>query len=84
MRISSASMREAGEVGSVIGLLAHIDLGGVGVIRAVSAQDLTLAQSVTERDALVEHEALAAPKTLRLGNLFQIFQDAALEMLDLL
>src|SRR4051794_5506077 len=38
---------------------------------------------MTERDALVEHEALAAPAALRLRHLFQIFQDAALEMIDL-
>src|SRR6516162_11079507 len=41
------------------------------------------AQAVTERDAFVEHEALAAPAAVRLVHLFQIFQDAALEVIDL-
>src|SRR5215469_8116487 len=38
---------------------------------------------MTERDALVEHKTLAAPAALDLAHLFQIFQDAALEMINL-
>src|SRR5437868_2678801 len=91
MRISSASIRSGdgeGDLGSVIGLLglgllAHVDLGRIGVILAVAGLG-ALGQSVAERNALVEHETFAAPKALRLGNLFQIFQDAALEVIDLL
>src|SRR5690242_6022617 len=40
------------------------------------------AQTMADRDALVEHEALAAPSALGLGDLLQIFQDAALEVID--
>src|ERR1700723_1111377 len=40
-------------------------------------------QSVTERDAVVKHEAFAAPSALCLRHAFQIFQDAALEVIDL-
>src|SRR3954471_13039709 len=42
-----------------------------------------LLQTMAERDALVEHEAFAAPAALGLRHLFQIFQDAALEVIDL-
>src|ERR1700748_976759 len=38
---------------------------------------------VAERNAFVEHEALAAPAALGLGNVLQIFQDTALEVVDL-
>src|SRR5258708_214626 len=41
-----------------------------------------LAQAVAERDALVEHETLAAPAALGFRHFFQIFQDAALEVID--
>src|SRR4051794_21659822 len=40
-------------------------------------------QAMTERDTLVEHEALAAPAALRLRHFFQIFENAALEVIDL-
>src|SRR5277367_4949134 len=43
----------------------------------------TLSQAVAERDPFVEHEALAAPAALCFRNFFQIFQDAALEVIDL-
>src|SRR6185437_16760449 len=42
-----------------------------------------LAQAVTESDTFVKHETLAAPAALRLGDAFQIAQDAALEVIDL-
>src|SRR3954453_5814937 len=42
-----------------------------------------LLQTVAERDTLVEHEAFAAPATLSLRHLFQIFENAALEVIDL-
>src|SRR5206468_13015477 len=41
------------------------------------------AQSMPECHALIEHEAFAAPAALRFRHLFQIFEDAALEMIDL-
>src|SRR6266702_5851514 len=44
---------------------------------------IPLAQTVAERDALVEHEAFAAPAALRLRHFFQILQNAALEVIDL-
>src|ERR1700720_150561 len=40
-------------------------------------------QPVTQRDALVKHKAFAAPAALGLRHLFQIFQNAALEVVDL-
>src|SRR3954471_19754154 len=42
-----------------------------------------LLQTMAERDALVEHEAFAAPAALGLRHLFQIFENAALEVIDL-
>src|SRR3954452_20444816 len=38
---------------------------------------------MAEHDALVEHEAFAAPAALGLRHLFQIFEDTALEVIDL-
>ena len=38
---------------------------------------------MTKRDAFVEHETLAFPAALGLRYTFQIFQDAALEVIDL-
>src|SRR5215475_3210173 len=43
----------------------------------------SLAQTTAERDALVEHEAFAAPAALCFRHLFQISEDAALEVIDL-
>src|SRR6478752_1050620 len=40
-------------------------------------------QTMAERDTLVEYEAFAAPATLSLRHLFQIFENAALEVIDL-
>src|ERR1700742_56968 len=42
-----------------------------------------LAQAMAERDALVEHEALAAPAAFGFRDLLQISEDAALEVIDL-
>src|SRR3954451_25267492 len=42
-----------------------------------------LLQTMAERDTLIEHEAFAAPATLSLRHLFQILENAALEMIDL-
>src|SRR4051794_16219227 len=42
-----------------------------------------LAQVMAKRDPFVEHETFAAPAALAFGNGFQIFQDAALEVIDL-
>jgi hypothetical protein len=39
---------------------------------------------MADGDPLVEHEALAAPQALRLGDLFQIVEDAALQVEDVL
>src|SRR5438477_1200829 len=41
------------------------------------------AQGVTERDAFVEHETLTAPAAFGCRHLFQVFKDAALEVIDL-
>src|ERR1044072_57374 len=45
--------------------------------------DLPFLQAVAERDAFVEHKALAAPSALFLRHAFEIAQDAALEVVDL-
>src|SRR6266403_867440 len=42
-----------------------------------------LLQTVAERDALVEHEAFAAPAALLFWHAFQIFQNSALKMINL-
>src|SRR5580692_4986198 len=44
---------------------------------------IALPQPVAERNALVKDEALAAPAALRFRYAFQIFQDAALQVVDL-
>src|SRR3954466_10458934 len=48
-----------------------------------SAFHSALAQAMAKRDPLVEHKAFAAPAALALRHGFQIFQDAALEVIDL-
>src|ERR1035438_8461747 len=42
-----------------------------------------LTQPVTKRDAVVKHKAFATPAARGFRRLFQIFQDAALEVIDL-
>ena len=42
------------------------------------------AQLMVDGDALIEHEALALPQRLFLGHLFQVLQDTALEVIDLI
>src|ERR1700704_5765197 len=42
-----------------------------------------LPQPVAERDAVVKDKAFAAPAAYRFRHAFQIFQDAALEVIDL-
>jgi hypothetical protein len=42
-----------------------------------------LPQAVPERHALVEHKAFAAPAAFMLRHAFEVFQDAALEVVDL-
>ena len=44
---------------------------------------LAFAQAVADRHAFVENKALALPAALRLGHRFQIFQNAAFEVIDL-
>src|ERR1700744_2797834 len=44
---------------------------------------LALAQAMAERDALVEDETLATPAAFTLRNMFEIIQDAALEVINL-
>src|SRR5687768_16986154 len=41
------------------------------------------AQAVAERDAVVKDETFAAPAALRFRHAFEVFEDAALEMIDL-
>src|ERR1700738_390990 len=48
-----------------------------------SAIRFALAQTVTERDTFVEHETFAAPAARLFRHVFEIFQDAALEVIDL-
>src|ERR1700688_3774649 len=60
-------MRSLSVLTSLIGILFHP----------------ALPQAVTERDAVVKHEAFAAPAALCLRHAFQIFQDSALEVIDL-
>src|ERR1700722_23355 len=57
----------------------------VSVLRSFIAVMLRIpfAQTVAERDTLVEDEALAAPTAFGLRDLFEIIQDAALQMIDL-
>src|SRR3954454_21496297 len=43
---------------------------------------LALAQAMAERDPFVEHKAFAAPAAVALRHGFQIFQNAALELID--
>src|SRR5262245_18184623 len=71
MRISSASTRSPRISSSVL-------ISSVTVLALAP-----FAQTVPERDALVEHKTFAAPAALRLRYLFQIFQNAALEVIDL-
>src|SRR5690349_5217840 len=42
-----------------------------------------LAEAMAERDAFVEHKTVAAPATVGFRHVLQIFQDAALEVIDL-
>src|SRR6478735_4696201 len=44
----------------------------------------TLHKAVAQRDSLVEHEAFAGPAAFCFGNGFEIFQDASLEVINLL
>src|SRR3954453_13252044 len=41
------------------------------------------AQTVAEHDTFIEHETVAAPAAVGLRHLFEVFENAALEMLDL-
>src|SRR5437879_4266013 len=43
----------------------------------------SLPQPVAERDAVVKDKTFAVPAALRFRDAFQVFQDAALEMIDL-
>ncbi len=72
--IGEARFQCVDALASVLDLIRH----AADVLRASP-----LAQAMAERDALVEHEAFAAPAALRLRHLFQIFEDAALEVIDL-
>src|SRR4029077_18317295 len=65
--VSSLSMRSTSVLESLIAMLS---------CRA-------LAQSMAERDAFVEDKTFAAPAALVFGHGFQIFQNAALQLIDL-
>ena len=41
-------------------------------------------QPVAKADALIENEAFTLPKAVGFGHVFQIFQDAALQVIDIL
>src|ERR1700731_483216 len=64
---SSASMRAPSVFSSLIGIVFH------------SARP----KAVTERQAVVKHETFAAPAALGFRHAFQVFQDSALEVVDL-
>src|SRR5689334_13571129 len=72
MRISSASIRS---------LRAFMSF--VTAVPLVPFAQADFLQAMAQRNALVEHKAFAAPAALRLRYHFQIFQDAALEVIDL-
>src|SRR5580692_12760990 len=57
----------------------------VSVLRSLIAAMLRIpfAQTVAKRDPLVENEALATPAAVGLRDLFEIVQDAALQVIDL-
>src|SRR5207302_11277628 len=61
---------------SLFGSLVFGSLMGIAIHRA-------LPQAVTKRDAFVEHEAFTAPAALGFRHAFEIFQDAALEVINL-
>src|SRR5690606_30148141 len=50
----------------------------------VALFEIAFAQIVPYGDPVVEHEAVALPADFGLGHFFQVFQDAALEVVDLL
>src|ERR1700693_3607906 len=55
----------------------------LSVLMSLIGTSSALPQAVAERDALVKDKAFAAPAALRFRYAFQIFQNAALEVIDL-
>ena len=55
----------------------------LGLTHLLQSLCVAFAQSMAERNTLVEHETVAAPAALRFRDALQIFQDAALEVIDL-
>ncbi len=70
-------MPQATEAHSLGDSLVSLFRGGFGCL-------LTFAEAVTQGHTRIEDEALTAPQALILGNFFKVFQDAALEMVNLL
>ena len=63
-------------------VMRHVGLAqrpAAGAAEAVGARR----QSVADADPFVEDEAFAAPQAVLLGHVFEIIEDAALEMIDL-
>ena len=49
----------------------------------VANGDAALAQRVINRDALIKYEALPLPQRFRFLHLFQVFQDAPAQVIDI-
>src|SRR6476469_9128535 len=60
-----------------------LPLRGDGLVQRLDRVVLIGEPRLQRVDALVEYEAFAAPATLSLRHLFQIFENAALEVIDL-
>ena len=62
-----------------------VHAGPWGVAAAGMAQiEAAMFQAVAKADALIKNEAFALPKAVGFGHVFQIFQDAALQVIDIL
>ena len=59
-------------------------LGRKGAAAGVAQIVMALTQPVAKADALIKNEAFALPKAVGFGHVFQIFQDAALQVIDIL
>src|SRR6056297_4010907 len=72
----------AGHTLFIVGV-AHVlgqDRAAAGMAKTVRP----LAQPVAHRDSAIKHETLTLPRALILRHLFEVFQDAALEEIDVL
>ena len=56
----------------------------MGIRQALAHVVIALHQTVSDGDALVKNKTLPLPFAVLLGDMFQIFQNAALQMKDIL